>query len=279
MGEICVVVDNHRLQPLLPDSDGASGSLRLTTIRSTQSRALFEIKSRIGDRTATLYSFEADGLPADRPRMEVRGRIDARTLSLEFLLRERVFHRAAVTLPATRPSAMWVLIPIVLVAAAVGLLLVPRPGAPVSETIAQSPPAPPPEPSLEPASASLPAERSEVAVPSTLRLSVYFLPDDAALLPETRNLLDRLLASLGDAGGWRIEITGHCAIAGTEKGRIDLSLKRAHEVSVYLKAGGLSPETEPAVTGVGAARPVTLDPGLQHLNRRTEISAAKNDSG
>ena len=126
MGEICVVVDNHRLEPLLDNSDGASGSLRLTTIKSGQSRALIEISSRSGGRTATLYSLQAESLPDDKPNMAVRGRIDARTLYLEFLLRDKIFHRATVKLPLLRRSAWWITVPVILVAAAILLLIVGR---------------------------------------------------------------------------------------------------------------------------------------------------------
>ncbi len=292
MGEICVVVDNHRLEPLLDNSDGASGSLRITTIRSGQTRALIEIKSRHGERTTLMYSLEVNDLPGDRPKMEVRGRIDSRALKLEFLLQDKVFHRATVELPRPRRTGWWVFVPAFLIVAAMLVLLLPRkgetPGESVSELSApvtmtrppsEATPEPPKEPRLQPAPAvNLAGEPADIAEQPVLR-TVYFLPDRATLTAETRKRLDELLISLQDDKEWQIKITGHCAIAGTEKGRLDLSLKRAREVFAYLEAGGFSPETEPAVTGAGDDEPVTRDLDLQHLNRRVEITATIADSG
>ena len=102
MGEICVVVDNHRLEPLLDDTSGAVGSLRLTTIEPGQQRAMIEIRSRRDDLTATLYTLEVADLPKEKPHLEVRGRLDSSTLSLEFLLQNKVFHRAKIKLPVSR---------------------------------------------------------------------------------------------------------------------------------------------------------------------------------
>lgn len=280
MGKICVVVDNHRLEPLLDNSDGASGSLRLTTIRSGQKRALIKIIKRSGRRTVTLYSIEAEGFQEDKPDMEVRGRIEARSLILDFLLRDKVFHRATVKLSDPRRTAWWVFIPAILAAAAILLLLLPRPAKTTSEAVDETPPpvsaakAPPPQ-TPESSGAGAQPDIKQVL----LSLTVYFRPDDATLTGGTRILLDGLLASLGEEADWRIEITGHCALAGTEKGRIELSLMRARAVLSYLAAGGFAPEREPEITGVGSLEPVTRDPLLQHLNRRVEITAKAEGSG
>jgi outer membrane protein OmpA-like peptidoglycan-associated protein len=279
MGEICVVVDNSRLEPLLDNSDGALGSLRLTTIKSGQKRALIEIRSRSGSRSVTLYSIEAVGLPGDKPDMAVRGEIDARTLNLEFLLKGKVFHHATIKLPAPRRMAWWILIPATLVAAALLLLLLPRPAVTSNETTYI---APPPVTTVEalpdhtPKPAATPVQ-SEIT-PVVLSQTIYFLPDDATLISGARNLLDELLASFGEETEWRLEITGHCALAGSEKGRTDLSWMRAREVFSYLSTAGFIQEMEPEINGVGGNQPVTHDPELQHLNRRVEITASATAS-
>ena len=68
-----------------------------------------------------------------------------------------------------------------------------------------------------------------------------------------------------------ITISGHCATAGTEKGRLALSQDRARAVYEALAAAGWKPKTATAVEGFGDERPATRAEDRQALNRRVEI--------
>ena len=71
-----------------------------------------------------------------------------------------------------------------------------------------------------------------------------------------------------------MSITGHTALAGTERGRYDLSEQRARTVYRYLQTAGWDAAGEVLVRGVGGEAPVTRDPERQELNRRVEIEVA-----
>lgn len=287
MGQICVVVDNQNLEPLLRHSAGASGSLRLTTVRSGQSRAVIEIKYTNGRRTTTLYTLSAEGLRGEKPPMEVTGRIDGRRLTLEFILRKKVFHRATVKLPGMVQRPWWVLPPAAMIAAACLLFLLPRGDKTAGEGVQEprvifkttdtqsvSPSAA--APAVPPAPLPAAVTESETAapvIPEPIFQTIYFLPDDSSLTTGAVRVLEGLITTLGNETGWRFEITGHCALAGTERGRIDLSRMRAEEVYSYLTDAGITSVAAPEIEGVGGSDPVTRNPDLQHLNRRVEITA------
>jgi outer membrane protein OmpA-like peptidoglycan-associated protein len=139
--------------------------------------------------------------------------------------------------------------------------------APADESAADAAPAPEPEstaePPPEPETAAEPAERS-----------VYFTPDSPVLTPQARERLteiaDRLSTYDEDTV---IRIIGHTALAGTERGRYDLSLQRAENVFAFLESAGWQPQQDLTVQGVGGDEPVTRDPERQELNRRVEITA------
>jgi outer membrane protein OmpA-like peptidoglycan-associated protein len=100
---------------------------------------------------------------------------------------------------------------------------------------------------------------------------IYFLPEDAALIPATAARLKDLAAALealpGEGGV--LELTGHCALYGTEESRVELSRRRAENAAAFLKNQGLNWTFR--ISAEGGRRPVTLDPDRQELNRRVEI--------
>ncbi|MFO7850547.1 MAG: OmpA family protein [Spirochaetia bacterium] len=102
--------------------------------------------------------------------------------------------------------------------------------------------------------------------------TIYFEPDLSSITPEAEEKLSRLAEELTEIPSAELKITGHCALYGTEQGRIELSRERARAVEDYLYKHGWSPETPPEVTGVGGREPLSKDPERQHLNRRVEIS-------
>lgn len=112
----------------------------------------------------------------------------------------------------------------------------------------------------------------EVSTPVfTLETQVYFQPDTARLTDAAKKSLDKTADLLKEHPEVRVGIYGHCALYGTEKGRIELSMQRAEQVVEYLRSRGWKPEHEALVQALGGSRPVTRDSDSQHLNRRVEI--------
>jgi outer membrane protein OmpA-like peptidoglycan-associated protein len=107
---------------------------------------------------------------------------------------------------------------------------------------------------------------------------IRFRADDAALLPEEREKLDKIAEILGRYGDRDILVAGHTALAGTEEGRRKLSLERAAAVAEYLIAKGVRGADRVVVRGFGAERPVAgnhTEEGMRR-NRRVEITILEN---
>ena len=100
-------------------------------------------------------------------------------------------------------------------------------------------------------------------------LTVYFRPESAVLESPARRALDEFSGTV--ESGMTLEIIGHSAQYGTERGQMALSLARARAVASYL-AARLSPEVQMRVEGRGTVSPATLDPDRQELNRRVRIN-------
>ncbi len=107
--------------------------------------------------------------------------------------------------------------------------------------------------------------------------TVYFRPDDPTLTEEAREALRELIESIqGLVGEERgiasLRLVGHCALAGTEAGRVELSQSRAGNVWRFLRQNGIGQPDELVVRGVGGRNPVTRSEEQQYLNRRVEIT-------
>jgi outer membrane protein OmpA-like peptidoglycan-associated protein len=282
MAIICVVVDNKRRELLLPISEGASGSLPLTTIRSDQDCALIEVVADDAGRGRALYTLRLNKLVTPKPEIDVRGRIHSDTLHLEFDVQGKTRHRKAIKLGSSSRHG-WLFVPALLLVCAIGLFF-------VSRTVRA--PDSPREPAIQAAVRSVSLSQRESEPPALAasqdddrdagrivalepnKASVYFLPDSAVLTDEAKAVLDTLLRGLTFKEGLRI--VGHCALAGTERGRIDLSIRRARSVQDHLLAGGWPSNNQPTISGLGGSDPATRDPERQHLNRRVDIAQAIN---
>jgi len=110
------------------------------------------------------------------------------------------------------------------------------------------------------------------AQPQEKTWTVYFLPDSAMLTRQARQELGQIYAALKDLDVSQVEIVGHCALAGTEAGREEVSWERARTVRAFLENLGYRFPQKTEVRGVGGSEPVTRDAGLQYLNRRVVIS-------
>jgi outer membrane protein OmpA-like peptidoglycan-associated protein len=148
-------------------------------------------------------------------------------------------------------------------------------------TEAEGPTAPPREPSSEeptpqepvreePATEE-PSSEAAAAAPQEREWTVYFNPDNAALTSNARDELATIAEFLKDHPRASVSIEGHCALYGTEQGRLDLSKDRARNVYQFLLQNTWSPEEKPEIEWFGAKQYVTRDRERQHLNRRVEI--------
>lgn len=100
---------------------------------------------------------------------------------------------------------------------------------------------------------------------------VYFYPDSTVLTPDAKAVLNEIVDILKKNVSLDVEIIGHCAFFGTEKGRQEISDERARNVYNYFISRGWLPESEPVIEGKGHREIVTRDPDKQNLNRRVEI--------
>ena len=102
--------------------------------------------------------------------------------------------------------------------------------------------------------------------------TAYFPPNNTSIQKDTAQKLKELAKELKSTPNASVEISGHCAMTGTEEGRERLSKARAYNVLDYLKKEGWIPETEPVVKWYGGSRPVTFDQNEIYKNRRVEIT-------
>ena len=101
---------------------------------------------------------------------------------------------------------------------------------------------------------------------------VYFSPNNTIINRETSLLLKELAVKLKKNANAIVEISGHCAMSGTEAGREELSRERAYNIVAYLKQEGWVPETEPVIRWFGGTQPVTTESEEIFRNRRVEIT-------
>ena len=127
---------------------------------------------------------------------------------------------------------------------------------------------------VEPPAGGKPAGPTELKKSTELTLpedTIYFLPDSSSLTPAAEVKLRTLLPLLRENPDLEIEISGYCALMGSEQGRVNLSLERARRVYDFLTASGWKPDITAKLHGAGSRNAVTRNPEMQHLNRRVEI--------
>jgi len=130
---------------------------------------------------------------------------------------------------------------------------------------------------------SAPESERQPTAPPPENETVYFGPNSSLLTQTARDRLSSLADELASYPRLRITIRGHCALYGTEQGRIDLSNERAEAVEQYLldrvEAFGHDPSgwtVESA--GMGGKEPVTREEERQNMNRRVEIRIERSSS-
>lgn len=108
--------------------------------------------------------------------------------------------------------------------------------------------------------------------------NIQFQPDSAELAENEEARLRKISEALLKLPGRDIVVTGHTALAGTEEGRMLLSLQRAKAVAEYLLSLGAREEKEIRIQGKGGDEPVaenSTEEGRSR-NRRVEITILEN---
>ena len=108
--------------------------------------------------------------------------------------------------------------------------------------------------------------------------NIQFEADTAKMLPGELEKLNQIAGILKRYADRDILVGGHTALAGTEAGRMQLSIDRATVVADYLIAQKVRPSERVVVRGYGAQRPVadnSSEAGRQK-NRRVEITLLEN---
>lgn len=288
---VAVEIENRTLTPVIElAGDAKRKTVPLTTIVDNQQRALVRLFLVRPDKTILLKEFDLTGL-APRPSGDTRFLLSCDydgyvSLNVHLSVDGRPFGHAEIGLKRylrDRRGIRIVTVGVLLLAAAVLALLLargcgtPPPSQPPAESPTAQPappdPAPPsPDPSPDPA-APPPPQEAEDRIEH--ELVIYFRPDDPRLTPTSR---EQLLQFAREIAAWEehyLTIRGHCALSGTEEGRVLLSRQRAENSAAFLVTEGQEYLSDPQITleWYGAARLVTRDPERQHLNRRVEIIA------
>jgi outer membrane protein OmpA-like peptidoglycan-associated protein len=103
---------------------------------------------------------------------------------------------------------------------------------------------------------------------------IQFLANSTDLTDDEKPKLDTIAKVLSKIKARNILIGGHAAMAGTEEGRVEISLGRAQSVASYLISTGARSEDEVSIIGYGGERPLTEGDSPESMaeNRRVEIT-------
>ena len=108
--------------------------------------------------------------------------------------------------------------------------------------------------------------------PSSFAANKHFDFDKATLRPESIEILDAAVATLGEHGTIAVEVAGHTDSIGSEAYNEDLSDRRAKVVYDYLLDNGIATDRM-TWKGYGESSPIATndtDEG-RAKNRRTEL--------
>ena len=108
--------------------------------------------------------------------------------------------------------------------------------------------------------------------------NIRFAPDSAEILPSERVKIDWLATIVGQYPDRDLLIVGHTALAGTPRGRQQLSQARATAVAGALIELGVRTRDQILVEGRGALEPIAPNDtaGGRGRNRRVEITILEN---
>ena len=200
-----------------------------------------------------LFTVEIDNIPSEpaRPRIDLRCTYRHSNLLVEISLNGSLWQTAKVRIPQNGRYRVAVISAVAgLAAVAIGFAIV----------------------TMRPAAAQPSAAAAQIAIERSWE--IHFLPDETSLTATARTVLAEIAGEVRGNIITAVTIVGHCAIAGTEAGRTEISDGCASNVYDFLSQRGLQYPKETVVKGVGSADPLTLDPARQELNRRVEVKVA-----
>ncbi len=291
-----VEIEHKYFRHLLEISPGARGHISLTTLIPHQHSAVIKLFLSENSEHTFLkeYLLDLSHTGKDKPLMEVRGNVVKNILELSIAVENEVVREDTLKIPyPCRLSKR------VLLFAAGGILLAallffgyrkisPEPqtqkGA-LTEKPApaqrggQTPVKPEEQSHLQPE--AQPPVQSETQPPVkqaavSFKKIIYFYPDSTRIKEGEEKKLQEVISFLKNHSGGKITISGFCALSGTQKGRRELSKKRAEKIATLLKKGRWLPEATLRVKWFGAQNPVTTDPAQIDKNRRVEIKIVSN---
>ncbi len=307
---LAVQVEHSQYVSLFSLERARESSLSLTTLVDNQKRADVQIFLVQDGKKTLIQSFIIDKLPrgkAGEPRIILKSSFNGRfRLQFKIILNGRLRDSGSVSLRKYLKKhrfspLLLVLLLLLLLSGAISLLLLPgrctssspdpaenqydSPGVASRSTDGQpatdvpgNKGAEPQSPAVAPKQEGVERKQPTPEAPFFMEERVYFGPDNAELTPEAQSQLRETAKKLIEHPDERIHIYGHCALYGTERGRITLSKQRALEVAEFLRSRGWDPDQEPVIHAMGGNRPVTKDKEKQHLNRRVEILVTPPDS-
>lgn len=274
MGSLGIAIDGGRYVRVDSSIGGRYQTVRLRTIRAGQDTARLDFcKFRKNGpqirRTILLTGLSREGDSTSELRL--------RTERLSFAVWEVNIRRPDGRSENHRVRTglgLWpLIIPIVLLLVIGGWITI---RAVYGDSVEQvSSPAPVPEVQIEPlkdagetetVKTTTSAESGAVKLPS--QTNIYFRPESAELSSRAVNELLNLAETMVD--DISIEIGGHCANYGTERGRWALSELRADVVAEFL-SDRIPSSVTVVIKGYGGLYPVHNEPENQDLNRRVEI--------
>lgn len=279
---VSIEIENSTLAPVINlDGNATRRTMPLTTMVDDQQRALVRIYLVKTSEKILLKEFDLRNLPP-RPSGETRflfscdydGRyaikihltVDGRSLGAETIQLKRLLHpRGRRTLIAVALLLLMTLAALVFVRgcteeieAPVAVLETERERAAPAES------APPEE--------VITSDETHETITVERELTVYFHADDPRLTDTAREQLRELGREIASWSNVSVLVEGHCALSGTEAGRLELSRRRAENSAAALLTTGVVPEEQLSVAWFGATRLVTRTPDNEHLNRRVEIT-------
>ncbi|WP_455382725.1 OmpA family protein [Salinispira pacifica] len=286
-----IAIEEHRYVPFEVPESGETVVVHLTTLEPGQRRAIIEVFRSWGAERREAARFDLQELPrgARRPRIDLEAARSGGVVLLRVLVDGRDAGTRRIRLYRNRAALLTVAVLLLVLILTAGILLLLRPWRPApssssgtaqgraAEAAAPPPQTPPAESTPQEAqggaaepSTGAPAAAS--TAPLHRSWTIYFRPDDISLTAEATAALAPVVQALEDARVTELSIIGHCAPAGTEAGRVSISVGRAAAVADYLRSHGVDIPADANVEGVGAADPVTTDPERQDLNRRAVIT-------
>jgi outer membrane protein OmpA-like peptidoglycan-associated protein len=121
------------------------------------------------------------------------------------------------------------------------------------------------------AAAEVEAQAPEL-VPVSRNIVLYFDPNNTELTQEARRSLEDLSREISEWESLSFTFEGHCALFGTEEGRIELSRDRAQKSAAYVSRLTGIDASQFAISWFAGEKPVSRAQDQQDLNRRVEIS-------